>query len=45
VRGEALGLMKARCPSVGEFKDRKAGVDELVSREKGDVMERGLEGT
>jgi hypothetical protein len=24
--GEALGLVKVRCPSVGEFQDREAGV-------------------
>jgi hypothetical protein len=34
VREEALGLVKARCPSVGECQDRKAGVDGLVSRGK-----------
>jgi hypothetical protein len=30
--GEALGPMKAQCPSVGECQDRRAGVSELVSR-------------
>ena len=32
VRGEALHPVKASCPSVGEFKDREAGVLGLVSR-------------
>jgi hypothetical protein len=31
--GEALGPVKARCPSVGEFQDREVGVGGLVSRE------------
>jgi hypothetical protein len=35
MRGEALGLVKARCPSIGECQDREAGVDELVSRGRG----------
>jgi hypothetical protein len=30
MRGEALGLVKALCPSVGECQDRKAGVGELM---------------
>jgi hypothetical protein len=32
MRGEAIGLVKAHCPSVGECQDREAGVGELVSR-------------
>ena len=32
MRGEALGVVKARCPSVGECQDREAGVGGLVSR-------------
>ena len=32
MRGEALGLVKAECPSVGEYQDREAGVGGLVSR-------------
>ena len=32
VGGEALGPVKARCPSVGECQDREAGVGGLVSR-------------
>jgi hypothetical protein len=32
--GEALGPVKAQCPSVGEFKDRETGVGRLVSRGK-----------
>jgi hypothetical protein len=31
--GKALGLVKARCPSVGECQDREAGVGGLVKRE------------
>jgi hypothetical protein len=38
MRGKALGLVKALCPSVGECQDRDAGVGELVSRGRGDVM-------
>jgi hypothetical protein len=34
--GEALGPEKARCPSVGEFQDRKAGVGGLVSKGRAD---------
>jgi hypothetical protein len=30
VRGEALGLVKAQCPSVGECQDQEAGVGGLV---------------
>jgi hypothetical protein len=33
--GEALGLVKARCPSVGECHDREVGVGGLVSRRRG----------
>jgi hypothetical protein len=36
--GEALGLVKARCPSVGECQDRETGVDGLVSRGTVDGM-------
>jgi hypothetical protein len=32
---EALGLVKAQCPSVGECQDREAGVGGLVSRGRG----------
>jgi hypothetical protein len=34
MRGEALGSVKAPCPSVGECQDREAGVCGLVSREE-----------
>jgi hypothetical protein len=34
--GEALGPVKARCPSVGEFKDKKLGVEEHPHRSRGD---------
>jgi hypothetical protein len=30
MRGEALGLVKDRCPSVGESQDREVGVGGLV---------------
>ena len=36
MRGEALGLVKARCPSIGECQDREAGVGGLMSRRRGD---------
>jgi hypothetical protein len=32
VRGEALGLVKARCPSVGDCHNREEGVDMLWRR-------------
>jgi hypothetical protein len=32
MRGEALGSVKALCPSVGECQDREAGLGGLVSR-------------
>ena len=35
MRGEALGLVKALCPSVGECQDREAGVGGLVIRGRG----------
>jgi hypothetical protein len=38
MRGEALGLVKALCPSVGECQDKEAGVGGLVSRGRGDGM-------
>jgi hypothetical protein len=31
VGGEALGPVKARCPSVGECQEREVGVGELVN--------------
>jgi hypothetical protein len=36
--GEALDLVKALCPSVGECQDREVGVGGLVSRGRGDGM-------
>ena len=33
--GEALGPVKAGCPSVGECQDREAGVGGLVIRRRG----------
>ena len=47
MRGEALGSVKAPCPSVGECQDREAGVGGLVSRGKGDGIgdfQRGNQG-
>ena len=44
MRGEALGLVNARCPSVGECQDREAGVGRLVSRGSGDGIGGFLEG-
>ena len=44
MREEALGLVKAQCPSVGECQDREAGVDELVSKGRGEWDRRFLEG-
>ena len=34
--GEALGTVKAQCPSVGECQDGEAEVGMLVSRGRGD---------
>jgi hypothetical protein len=36
MRGETLGPVKARCPSVGECQDREAGVGGLVCRGRED---------
>jgi hypothetical protein len=33
--GEALGPVKARCPTVGECQDEEAGVGELVRKGRG----------
>jgi hypothetical protein len=35
MRGETVGLVKARCPSIGESQDMEAGVVGLVSRGRG----------
>jgi hypothetical protein len=46
MRGEALSLVKTRCPSVWECQDREVGVDVLVSRGEGvrqDSFQRGKE--
>jgi hypothetical protein len=46
MREEALGLVKARCPSVGECQDKEAGVGRLVNgggAGGGAVGWRGLE--
>ena len=34
--GEALGRVKALCPSIGEFEDQEARVGRLVIRESGE---------
>ena len=39
MRGEALGPVKALCPSVGECQGQEAGVGELVSRRRGEGIE------
>jgi hypothetical protein len=44
MRGEALGLVMVQCSSIGESQDRKAGMDGLVSRERGGTMGRGFRG-
>jgi hypothetical protein len=38
MRGEALGLVKALCPSVGECQDRETRVGGLVSRGRGGIV-------
>ena len=43
MRGEALGLVKAQCPSVGKCQDREAGMGGLVSRGRGNGMGKGRE--
>ena len=44
MRGKALGLVKAGCPSVGECQDREAGVGGLVCRGRGEGGGEALEG-
>lgn len=45
MRGETVGLVKARCPSIGESQDMEAGVVGLVSRGRGwdEGLHRGNE--
>jgi hypothetical protein len=43
MRGEALGPVKVRCPSIGECQDRKVRVGGLVSGVGGDGI-RGFRG-
>jgi hypothetical protein len=38
VGGDALGLVKAQCPSVEECQDREAGVGRLVSNGREDEI-------
>jgi hypothetical protein len=38
MRGEALGPVKAQCPSAAEFEDGKAGVGGLVNRGRANGM-------
>jgi hypothetical protein len=38
IGGEALGPVKALCPSVGECQGQEAGVDGLVSRGRRESM-------
>jgi hypothetical protein len=42
--GEAFGLVKALCPSVGECQSLEEGVGGLVSRGGGGGKDRGLGG-
>jgi hypothetical protein len=44
MRGEALGLVKALCLSVGECQNREVGVGGLVSKGKRDGIGGFLEG-
>jgi hypothetical protein len=39
MRGEALGLAKIICPSIGECQGQEAGVDELGSTGRGEGIE------
>jgi hypothetical protein len=43
VKGEAFGLVKALCPSVGECQDREAGVGRLANRGRG-MRQGGFQG-
>jgi hypothetical protein len=38
MRGEAISLVKAQCPSVGEYQDREVGVGGLKSIGRRDGM-------
>jgi hypothetical protein len=38
MRGEAFGLVKAQCPSIGECQDREVEVGGLVSKGREDVI-------
>jgi hypothetical protein len=38
MRREALGIVKTRCSSVGEYQDREADVGGLVSKEREDGL-------
>jgi hypothetical protein len=44
VGGEALGPVKALCPSVGECQDQEVGVSGFVSRGRGKEIGGGWEG-
>jgi hypothetical protein len=44
MRGDALGLVKAEYPSVGECQDREEGLGGLVSNERGNDMGGGFRG-
>ena len=39
--GEALGLVKVLCPSIGECQGQEAGVGRLVSRGRGKGIGEG----
>ena len=44
MEGEALGPVKALCPSVGECQVQGAGVCGLVSRQEGERISEGKPG-
>jgi hypothetical protein len=44
MRGEALGLVKALFPSIGEFQGQEVGVGRLGSRGRGRGKGKGLFG-
>lgn len=44
MRGEALGAVRALCPSIGECQDQEARVGGLESRGRGDGVLEGKPG-
>jgi hypothetical protein len=37
-----LGIVKALCPSVGEYQDQEIGMIGLVSKERGEMLGEGV---